>query len=70
MSLYEQKVCARCECLFECKVSNIGNCMCSTITLSMEEKIFIEERYNDCLCINCLKDLKNKYIFFKEKYFQ
>jgi hypothetical protein len=29
----------------------------------------IEEKYNDCLCRNCLEEMKNKYIFFKERMF-
>lgn len=64
----EQKVCPRCDQPLECKVGDIAHCQCSTIELTLEERSFIEDRYSDCLCINCLKDLKNRYTFFKEKF--
>lgn len=68
MPFHEQKACPRCSRAFECKVGDIGHCQCSSMVLSMEEKAFIETRYNDCLCADCLKDLQNKYTLFKEKY--
>jgi hypothetical protein len=67
MPLHEQKVCERCAKEFECKAGEISQCACSYIPLSAEEKAFIEERYNDCLCNNCLQDLKNGYALLKEK---
>jgi hypothetical protein len=69
MQKHEEKNCARCNCKFECKAGNIANCQCFGISFSPEEKAFIEERYNDCLCRNCLLELKQRYTFFKEKYF-
>lgn len=69
MPLHEQKICPRCAKGFVCKVGDICQCECTTIILTLEEQAFIENRYNDCLCTNCLKDLKNKYTLFKEKYF-
>jgi hypothetical protein len=69
MCKHEEKKCPRCQSPFECKVGDIGNCHCSAVKLSAEERNFIEERYRDCLCHNCLLELKNKYILFKEKYF-
>jgi hypothetical protein len=68
MPEHEKKSCPRCLSLFTCKTGDIAHCQCSSITLSYEETAFIEERYNDCLCIHCLHELKNKYIFFKEKF--
>ncbi|SJZ34101.1 cysteine-rich CWC family protein [Sediminibacterium ginsengisoli] len=68
MPTHEQKICPRCKQSFECKVGDVAHCHCSTVQLTMEERAFTEERYTDCLCNNCLKDIKNKYIFFKEKY--
>ncbi len=67
MCKHEEKQCPRCSKAFECKVGNIGECQCSGVQLSIEKRAFIETRYNDCLCINCLKELKNRYVFFKEK---
>ena len=65
---HEQRYCPRCNKTFECKVGNVAQCQCSKIVLSEEEKAFIADRYQDCLCLNCLLDLQNKYTFFKEKY--
>jgi len=66
--MHEEKHCPRCGNRFECKAGAITACQCYGITLSDEERAFIEGRYNDCLCRNCLLELKNCYIFFKEKY--
>jgi hypothetical protein len=67
MPLPEAKRCPRCRQLFECKAGSIGQCDCTRITLTEEEKAFIGRQYEDCLCLACLTDLKNNYIFFKEK---
>ena len=69
MPQHESKSCPRCNNPFECKVGNIGLCQCSSIILTIEERSFIESKYQDCLCGNCLKDMKNKYIIFREKFF-
>ncbi|MGC4100341.1 cysteine-rich CWC family protein [Ferruginibacter sp.] len=69
MYKHEEKKCPRCNNSFECKVGDIGNCHCSTVKLTVQEMNFVQERYNDCLCNNCLLELKNKYILFREKYF-
>lgn len=69
MPVHEIKYCPRCHHSFQCKVGDISHCDCTSVNLTLEEKAFIETRYNDCLCLNCLKDLKNKYVLFKEKYF-
>ncbi|HEV8270045.1 MAG TPA: cysteine-rich CWC family protein [Chitinophagaceae bacterium] len=66
--MHEEKHCPRCGNRFECKAGSITACQCYGIGLSNEERAFIEERYSDCLCRNCLLELKNHYIFFKEKY--
>jgi hypothetical protein len=68
MPLHEVKTCERCNAAFECKAGDIAHCQCNTIQLSVEERTFIEERYKDCLCANCLLQLKGRYILFKEKY--
>jgi hypothetical protein len=43
-------------------------CQCSAIQLSIEESAFIQAKYEDCLCISCLHELRGKYVHFKEKY--
>jgi len=68
MPAHEAKICPRCKRPFECKVGDISHCQCSGFVLTGEGMAFIEERYNDCLCANCLKDLQNKSTLFKEKY--
>ncbi len=69
MPVHEQKYCARCGEIFECKIGDIAHCHCNEIILTSEERFFIENKYEDCLCHVCLKDLKNKYTLFKEKHF-
>jgi len=69
MCKHEEKTCPRCAGYFECKVGDIAHCQCVGITFTTEEKAFIEDRYHDCLCRNCLLELKQRYTFFKEKYF-
>jgi len=69
MCQHEEKKCPRCSQPFECKVGNISNCKCNSIKLTAAERSFIESRYQDCLCQNCLVNLKQGYTFFREKYF-
>ncbi len=68
MPSHEVKTCSRCNNVFECKAGDISNCQCRHVELTAEERAFIEDRYNDCLCANCLLQLKNRYMLFKEKY--
>jgi len=68
MPVHEQKNCPRCNKDFECKAGDISRCQCSHISLTLEDKAFIEDRYAGCLCINCLYELKNRYTAFKEKF--
>lgn len=70
MSLHEHKTCARCTQSFECKPFDIGNCQCAGIQLSSEEKHFLQARYDDCLCINCLKAIKQEYFENRLKQFK
>jgi hypothetical protein len=50
-------------------MGDITNCHCYGVSLNAEERAFIEERYNDCLCNGCLLELKQRYVLFREKYF-
>ncbi|RFM26609.1 cysteine-rich CWC family protein [Deminuibacter soli] len=68
MPTHEAKTCPRCHQPFECKVGDISQCQCNGLRLTDEERSFIEQRYNDCLCRNCLEALKNKHTLFREKY--
>ena len=58
---HEEKYCPRCNTLFECKVGSISLCQCTTVQLSQEERSFFNQKYNDCLCANCMKELKSEY---------
>ncbi|MEP6467857.1 MAG: cysteine-rich CWC family protein [Parafilimonas sp.] len=60
MPQHEIKTCSRCAGTFECKAGDIAHCQCNNIVLSEEEMAFIEARYDDCLCINCLRELKKE----------
>lgn len=67
MPQHESKVCQRCLRNFGCKVDDVVNCECSSIALTDEARMFIRNHYTDCLCINCLKELKNKNVLFKKE---
>ena len=68
MCLHETKYCPRCTKAFECKAGNIAQCQCSGVQLTTEQRAFIEQRYTDCLCNDCLQQLQNQLECFKEKY--
>lgn len=65
MPQHETKRCARCRRSFECKVGNIAECQCSTVTLTHEERVYIESTYQDCLCVACLQALQFEYKLHK-----
>jgi hypothetical protein len=69
MCSHEEKNCPRCSKKFECKVGSITECQCYGISLTAEENAFVKSRYDDCLCRNCLVELKNRYIAFRENLF-
>jgi len=68
MCLHEKKECPRCGASFECKAGNITQCQCYGFAMSEELKAYLEQRYADCLCKNCLGYLSVEFNFFKEKY--
>ena len=68
MCKHEEKHCPRCNIVFECKAGSIMLCQCSAIQLSVEERVYVESKFEDCLCINCLRYLQNEYVLFKEKH--
>lgn len=68
MCLHEIKRCRRCNAVFECKAGTVMQCQCFDVILTIEQRAYIEQRYNDCLCISCLKYLQIELNFFKEKY--
>lgn len=68
MNVHETKACPRCGAGFICKPGNITQCQCYTTVLSEEQKAYIQERYEDCLCKKCLEYLSVEINYFKEKY--
>lgn len=68
MSCHEQRKCPRCGNAFECKPGNITECQCFGITLSDAQRLWIEQRYNDCLCRTCLQYLQQEVNLFREKH--
>lgn len=66
--MHEMKSCPRCSKNFECKTGNISECQCYGFKMTEELKAFLEQRYNDCLCRNCLDHLSQELNLFKEKY--
>jgi hypothetical protein len=61
MCQHEEKYCPSCRQKFECKVGSIHLCQCSTIILTEQEKYFIQQQFDDCLCVNCLQKIKEKF---------
>ena len=68
MGQHETKTCPRCGAGFECKPGNITQCQCYAIQLTGEQKAYIGQKYEDCLCGSCLVYLSSELNFFKEKY--
>jgi cysteine-rich CWC protein len=68
MCKHEEKYCPRCQTPFVCKVGDITQCQCYGLKMTADEKAYIEGRYSDCLCRNCLLELKRPEVFFKEKF--
>jgi hypothetical protein len=69
MSTDKTKFCPRCKQAFECKAGNITQCQCYGVELTAELGGFIERQFNDCLCKDCLLQLKKEFESAKEKHF-
>ena len=61
MPKHEKKQCPRCSSEFECKTGSILLCQCSKIELTQEQLEYSNSKYNDCLCLACLKELQNEF---------
>ena len=59
------KYCPRCQKGFECKADSISECQCATITLTEKERAFISNKFDGCLCVDCLKEIKARKDNFK-----
>jgi len=54
------KKCERCGTTFECRADAIELCHCSVVPLSAEELKALGERFGDCLCASCIREMKAK----------
>ncbi len=69
MCEHKRKYCLRCGIHFECKLGSILLCQCNLVTLTESERNYLQEKYDDCLCANCIKELKYEFHnnLFKQK---
>lgn len=68
MCSHEKKSCQRCNAVFECKPGSITQCQCFEVILTGEQRAYLEQRYSDCLCKNCLVQIQQEFELFKEKF--
>lgn len=61
MPQHEKKLCPRCNIGFECKTGSILLCQCSKIEMSVEQLEYSSTKYDDCLCLSCLRELRTEY---------
>lgn len=54
------KYCSRCKAVFECNTGNVEQCQCYTIQLTAKESEYLAKQYKDCLCPNCLKEIREQ----------
>jgi hypothetical protein len=66
MPKHETKKCPRCGAPFECKVGTIFQCQCWAVSLNVEERQYLKEKYTDCLCATCMEE--EKHIFHQKEF--
>jgi len=59
---HEIMVCKRCNSRFECKVGDVNNCQCSTISLNDVTRKYLDNTFYGCLCAKCLVEVENKIL--------
>ena len=42
-------------------MGSINLCQCQTVQLNDDERAYIQAQFDDCLCANCLLELKKEY---------
>ena len=62
MSEKESNTCPRCHTAFTCRADEIHLCQCSVVTLNDDERKYISERFDGCLCANCMKEMQQEYL--------
>jgi len=58
---HEIVLCERCKTAFECKANSFTKCQCSKVPLTLNETQYISENYDGCLCVDCLREVKEEY---------
>ncbi|EMY76941.1 cysteine-rich CWC [Leptospira weilii serovar Ranarum str. ICFT] len=53
------KSCQRCGKIFGCGAA-ANSCECFSVSLSSEVLKQLKENYGDCICVSCLKELKDR----------
>ena len=56
---YQQETCPLCDRSFICKVGNVSQCQCAKVELTIDIIRFLKDEFNACLCIDCLRFIKN-----------
>ncbi|MCK5640287.1 MAG: cysteine-rich CWC family protein [Gammaproteobacteria bacterium] len=54
-------MCQHCGAGFECKAGSILLCQCIGVELTSIQREYITQRYDDCLCRDCLVALRAEY---------
>lgn len=55
------KTCPRCNRRFTCRSDDIKVCACRTLELDAQQRAYIHSHYQDCLCVHCLRALRDDY---------
>jgi hypothetical protein len=66
MPQHEDKSCAKCGSIFECKLGSITICHCFDVPLNREETLYMVQNYDDCLCHYCLVEEKENFKKMKD----
>ncbi|MBO9658081.1 MAG: cysteine-rich CWC family protein [Chitinophagaceae bacterium] len=66
MCNHETHKCPRCGNGFACKPGNITQCQCFGISITEEQRAYMDKKYNDCLCKDCLIHLQSEVNRFVE----
>lgn len=56
-----EKDCQRCSNHFYCNVNDIVHCQCYSFRIEKEESEYIQQKFSDCLCSNCLAVLQKEF---------
>lgn len=62
---HAEQACPRCGSLFTCKSGNSGLCQCNGIELGPRLLDHLADLYDDCLCLECLRQLKTEQLNFR-----